>query len=585
MIPAALKSTVWQKYLPRGLSINPSKRGKLSGSTAVVYWDREKVSFLVARHKTQQTFLQRWGSTPHLDYPNPFAALSAHFAAQQIETNQLLVLLSRSDVDVLAISLPKSDAAELPAMVLAEVEQHLGESESLPIVDYFCLPEDRASNLRNDGLEDEPNSQEHLQNLLAFSLNPNKLAQMRQQATQAGFRLAAVGFRQLSTLNQLSRLKVLLTGHLNVSLQVYQGEVELAVFAGKCPLILRSVRVNLDDIYRVAEQLVMEVDRCTTLLPPEHENIPRRWLVDGCSESGRALAQAMADHLQSSVVFIEGHSSMADQEVLAGYQIVQIEATKGLSSEPINEESDLPEENPADANVSGTGEIGPGIALGGSILDYYECDLPVDLVNPKRPPVPPNPWIRTALLSAAGIFSLAVIGWVLLSDVWKLQDEVRSLESRLSEAAKLLAKSQEKADQVQTIEQWLSDQVDWLTALSEVSQRLPDGKNATVRRLTASTTGSEGVFDLSVQVRQPEDISVLESQLRSVKYSVASKRISQAPEASEYPWRFETRIAFPIEPLSWSLFGSPITETELVTAREKEIDQPKDNFSYEEELR
>jgi hypothetical protein len=40
---------------------------------------------------------------------------------------------------------------------------------------------------------------------------------------------------------------------------------------------------------------------------------------------------------------------------------------------------------------------------------------------------------------------------------------------------------------------------------------------------------------------------------------VNSKRISQSPEASEYPWRFETRIQFEIEPKDWSLFAAPKT--------------------------
>jgi hypothetical protein len=97
------------------------------------------------------------------------------------------------------------------------------------------------------------------------------------------------------------------------------------------------------------------------------------------------------------------------------------------------------------------------------------------------------------------------------------------------------------------VEDWLSDRVDWLNELDELSDRLPKGNQATVRRLTASTGGNMALIDLSVQVAEQDDVSNLESRIRSVKYAVSSKRISQKADSAEYPWRFETRIEFPIE--------------------------------------
>lgn len=566
----AMKGFNWRKLVPSRVNLGSSKRGKPAGRIAVAYWDRENVSYLVTLHKASRTIVQEWGNISHLDCPHPLAALAEHFKEQQIDTNHLLVLLSRTEVDVLTLSLPPSDASELPSLVFSEVEQQLGESEVSPITDFYSLPLEPV----NQGGDEEASEEPPWQKVLAFSLSENKLDQMQQQAAQAGLRLSGVGFRQLSALNQLQRLESLEENSLNISLQVYLGEVELAILAGQSPLILRSVRVNLEDIGRVAEQLIVEVERCTTLLPPEYENLPRRWIVDTCNSFAGQLSQAIADRLDNSIQIIETSHSAKRGQLAEAYRI----NLRGNSTEPGSEQledsrSDELAESPDSPQRSTSAPPGLSIALGGAVLDYLDNGFPIDFIAPKRPPAPPNPWVKPGIWAAGGATAASIVGLMLMMDVWQLQDEVNDLELRLAEAKKFQLKSQEKADQVQMVEQWLSDQVDWLTALSEVSQRLPDGKNATVRRLTASTNGSEGIFDLSVQVRQPDDISVLESRLRSVKYSVTSKRISQAPEASEYPWRFETRISFPIEPIAWNRFGPPGSDLQPQSASTAEIDE------------
>jgi hypothetical protein len=114
--------------------------------------------------------------------------------------------------------------------------------------------------------------------------------------------------------------------------------------------------------------------------------------------------------------------------------------------------------------------------------------------------------------------------------------------------------------------------VDWLTELNDLSNRLPDGQDATVRRLTASAAANSATIDLSVQVAEQEFISQLESRIRSAKYSVTSKQISQNPDSSEYPWQFETRIAFPIEAQKQNAYGLKVDSNskEPLTSGEKQ---------------
>jgi hypothetical protein len=531
----------WNRYLPKR-STN-AKRVRLTGRTAIAYWDKENVTYLVTMHKSNQVLVQDQGIVSHLEHPSPIEALANHFREQQIEANQLVLLVSRTEVDVLTLSLPPSDPTELPSMVASEVEQQLGESDTAPVVDFHLMPSPASD-------QEEP-----WQKVLAFSLTSAKFDSMNLAAMKSGYRLAAVGFRQLSALSLLSRLQGLDAGSLNVSVQVYQGEVELALFAGSYPLILRSVRVNLDDIDRVAEQLIVEVERCITLLPPEHEDLPRRWVIDICNHFAIELARAISEQTQCHVAVVETRRGGKRGKPSEMHRIVAYNDVREREQEAID-----PVDNRDSTEIGSKDRepvLGVSTALCGAILDAMDQKLAIDFSKPKRPPTPPNPWIRPAMWTAGAAAVLVTIAVTLMTDVWRLQEEVQELELQLAESQKLQLKTQEKADQVERVEAWLADQVDWLTVLNEISHRLPDGRNATVRRLTASTNGNEGIIDLAVQVVQPEDISQLESQLRSVKYSVSSKRISQAPEASEYPWRFETRIVFPIDPIQGDRFGQP----------------------------
>ncbi len=514
----------FKRFIPPALTMKLSQRPKTSGRLALVYRDREHLHYLVVSYKATQLRLIDSGILQHTDSPSPLAALAEQLRARSIQVQQLIVLLSRSDVDILTLDLPSADAAELPAMVSSEVEQQLGESESPPIVDYYQV---------NDAKQSQ--STDEMQTVLAFCLARSRMDAVRTEAEQAGFRAGRLTVRQLPALSLLRTLGESIDSTLNITLQLYAGEVELALCQGACPLLMRSVRVNLDDCQRVAEQLQLEVERCMSLLPPDVEDLERRWLVDISHQSAQELVDALRARGQSRVDTIRA--------MISGGRAMLV---KGDDPSRASHEADA-------RDLSEAQRLLP-TALVGAAWAVVQSSLDVDFANPKKVPTPPNPWIRPVLWGLGGTTAAAVLGFVLLKDVWQLQDEVQRLEVELVESKKLQLKLQEKSDQVTIVEDWLRDQVDWLTALNEISQRLPDGQNATVRRLSASSGGEQASFDLSVQVVQPEDISELESRLRSVKYAVSSKRISQSPEVSEYPWKFETRITFPIEPVSWDQF-------------------------------
>ncbi len=498
-------------FLTRFTSLKrlPGRGHRSGGRIAVVHWDREVIHFLVVTPNSTKLSPADMGVVAHSDFDNAFAALASHFQQQSIHVQKLVVLLSRPELDFLTLTLPPAEANELPALVAGEVEQQLGESDEPPVVDFYVLS--TTNSLSSDATNETPQAGPQV---LAFALPINVRKALESQIIAAGFRAVAIGSRQLSPLGILRRKQVP-ESSLVVSVHLYASEAELAICRGSEPILLRSLRINADEPSHVSEQIWLESQRCLALLPPEVADQPFTWFVYTTCEASWQVAQALEDH---------EHITIQPVDPLVGWEV---------------------ESQPHDENAKKWASA----ATAGAAWEYLNDELPIDLLAPKQAPKAANPAIRWAAMAAAATMVVGVGVYFLLSDISRLGDEVQTLEGELASTKKVTAKFQEKADQVIAVENWLSDQVDWVAELNELSKRLPDGQDATVRRLTASANSNTAIIDLAVQVARQETISQLEGGIRSAKYGVTSKQISQNPDSTEYPWQFETRILFPVEPV------------------------------------
>jgi hypothetical protein len=317
-----------------------------------------------------------------------------------------------------------------------------------------------------------------------------------------------------------------------IAIQFYPGETEISMCHDAMPILLRSIRNSTDDSERVAEQVATEVERCLTLLPHHIATLPIQLALFGDNQFATSVTSALSSHEQLTVSIVD---------LMEGW----------------NASSSVP---PLTTQINGA--LAPNL---GAAWDYFHQRLPVNLLRPKQPPKPVNPWVRRGALGGLVAGAAAITAYVLLSDVSELRTEVAQRETEFANTSKVTAKYQQKADKVQAVEEWLSNQTDWLAELNEVSKRLPEGQNATVRRLTANLSGGGSAIDLSVQVNQQEFISVLEDRLKSAKYSVVSRQISQSPETSDYPWHFETRITFAANAPIDKRFSPPVASPSDMT--------------------
>lgn len=481
----------------------PSSLSRRSGEVAIIHWDRENVFYLIASSLAKGIQEKDFGVVTYSAPANPFEAIKEYFQKEAINVSRLIVLLSRPELDLLSLNLPPANADELSALVVNEVEQQLGDANEPPEVDYYAI---QTGAKPPDGTTTQ---------VLAFALSHKQLTLLQTQSSEAGFRIIAITSRHLAQLSLLRDIQPPLSeGNLSVAVHLYPGEVEMALCLGSVPILLRSIRISQESGDRVAEQIWTEFERCLTLLPQATAELPVHWYVFATNESASETVKSLESRTQE----------VTEIDPFASWK------TDGLKP--------LPDRL---SRISSA-------ANAGAAKEFQQNAFQINMLAPKRPKKAPNPYRRWVGVGGLAASALGVGAYLMLSDVWQLQSDASDLDTKLVDAKKIVAKYQEKADQVVVVENWLADKIDWLAELSDLSKRLPEGPNASVRRLSAASAGTAAKIDLSVQVADQEFISQLETRIRSAKYTATSKQISQNPDSIEYPWQFETTITFPIEP-------------------------------------
>ncbi|WDQ15700.1 hypothetical protein [Rhodopirellula sp. P2] len=509
----------------------PSKRGPI----VVASWDQVNVYFLVVRERKDGLAAVAWGTLAREAEQPALAVLQQQLTASKITASRLVLLLPRTDLEMTTVEIPPADASEVAALIRAEVEQLIGDGDHELVVDYRLLdgatsPMVAAAETASDASEADQKQlgePKRSQTAAAFSLEQSQLNAWTDSVAQTGLQLAAFTSRQTAPLYQLRQQRVFRSS-LTVLIVVYEGEVELSFLRGNRLASLRTFRAGSDDAGALTDQIQLEVQRSISLMD---------FVSPGEMPEMLVLVRGPRDALPEGTTGPLGTDSDTDPLLTLCDSLKARPVTLAM---PIDASSEQSTDDDAPA---------PDPVLAAAAFVFQEHHLAVDLVHPKVPPVPPNPMRRWMAIAALAVGSLGIGSYTLLSDVQALKTQVDGKQQELVEAERVAAKMQEKADETRLVQQWLGDQVDWLSQLQRLSSRFPEGQLANVRRLSAAVDGSTGVIDLSVQVNDPNRVAELENALRDAKFSITSKRVSEQTNNEEYPWQFEARIAFPITPV------------------------------------
>ena len=154
----------------------PNRRTS-NGPVSVIHWDRERLYYFIGSPRESLTE----SSTGTIEIgPNdkPITTYAEFLTKSNRKAGSVLVLLSRPELDLSTLTLPKGDDKETSAMVASEIEQQYADSHEPPTVDFAI-----SSSLQASGNESEVN------NVLVFGAQPKYLQSLGQQATKSGLRL------------------------------------------------------------------------------------------------------------------------------------------------------------------------------------------------------------------------------------------------------------------------------------------------------------------------------------------------------------------------------------------------------------
>lgn len=319
-----------------------------AGSVAVVHWDKDRLYYFLGTLSQPITS----SSTGVLTLSNPekpLVALAEFLQESKSNINQVVALISRPQLDLSTLTLPKGDLKETASMVFSELEQQYGDSADIPVADYVLsmVHQDAATGTETN-------------DVLIIAAQARYLESLQEQAKESGLKLVGIGARHLGPLSLVHR-RGELQDTLTVAIQFYPGETEISICHAGLPVLLRSIRNSTEDVDRVAEQVSVEVERCLTLLPHELASKSIQLVFLGANPFTSHVAAALIGTEDRTVMHIDPASSW------------QARSVDGASA----------------------GEFGCEFAANvGAAWDYFHKALPVDLLSPKRPAKPANPWIK-----------------------------------------------------------------------------------------------------------------------------------------------------------------------------------------------
>lgn len=504
-IPAAL-----ERYLPARKPVLRFGRGPV----VAVTWDQSAIYFLVAEKRGEAVRASRRGTLDRGGQQDPLLTLAEHFRAEAIDAKRLVLLLPRAELEMTTFPVAGVGSAELPAVVNLELEDKVGESDRELVVDYMLptayAPSDTAAKGAGPAadLSESSPSTDAAERVIAYWMFGETRDAWMNRATAAGFQLEVITPRQLGPIGQILRRELGRDG-LAVVVVLYHSEIEFGFLRGDEILALRAIRISASDSDSLAEQALSEIRRTASMTD---------WGVP--IESFDVLLVPCAAELAGI--------GATDVDLLADFLNARV-----IGGSPASGERSHPVEP----------------VLFGAASDYLLERLPINLLAAKRPPVPPNPARRWAAIAAVAALAIGVAGWTLRSDVAKLTDDLATARGELQRAEQVAAKFQERADETRVVRRWLEDQTDWLSQLKLLSDRFPESQLAHLRSLRAIADSTGGQFDLSVQVRSPQDVAGVEDRLRSAGFAITSQQVNQQANDSDYPWQFEAKVRFQQAPL------------------------------------
>jgi len=396
-------------------------------------------------------------------------SLAEGLAAQKLGKGDATVIVERSGAEMRVIEVPPVPDEELPQIVRFQSSREFSSLTDEWLLDYVPLPP-----LANG---------QH--RVLAAAISPQVVAQIRGCCDKAGLHLKRVMLRPFAVARLLRR-----SGRLFGNLLLVERlaeTIELTIFADANVQLTRSFRVSAEaSVEAIVAQTLGEIRRTLGSFRNQNRDgsIARSLLMVDAP-----LGEPLAEGLREAIG--------GDVERVDPWELFQGSASVGCSP---------PEHSERFAAVLGAfDDASPDPAT------------EIDFINPSRPPAAPSNRTRNLLVVVAVVALLASVGALYWMESTRLAGQVAALQAETREMRKDDEGYRDRMAEVQLVDEWVQDRVDWTDELARLSDRLPLPDDVILEQLTLSVDDREHVATLGMRgrVSNSRQVAVIERNLRA----------------------------------------------------------------------
>ena len=469
-----------------------------SSNILAIEWDRTELRYVWAGYSARRVIIRAIGRIAADESPDA-TGLPEHLLADLKETlrarkSQVISCLSRSDVDEFEATLPPAANDELAFLVANEAHKHYPATAEDAQIDFLTI-------------EQNP---DQTRRVSVIVLPRHRYTQIVESTQRLGWKLASIQLRHVAATRLLGKLHDLSEHQRSILLSISRSDADLVILERGQIVMVRTIHLSSEfDSGSLADKLSVEIQRSLMITTkPDHvdEAGQAQLFLFGSSPEQQTLQQQMATVLGMPVILVDPLQPFASHPRTLPVQVHQFAGLLGSLLEPQRSQS-------------------------------------IDLHTPKCARKT-SPWRHRAI-----IYSSAVVLSLVLMFVWANQvvsqasNNNASLKLALDNVQKQLESMQTKMEVVDYYDKWITDDVNWLDELRELSQKFPERSSMQVKTMILSTgTTSDGVISMSVRAKDNSAIASLEQRVRDKNHQIRTNQLSQSESDKEFPWQFEASV-------------------------------------------
>lgn len=469
-------------------------------------WEHNQIVGVLAAVTPGRVQLRQCFVIPQVDRSAAGAAPAEGWLKAALAQNRVIfsgeaqVVLPRDEAFVRRLELPDTPDEELASMVRFQMGAKSSVSIDEQYLDYLPL----VKRTELPGRE-----------VIAVTVGRPVVDTIRQECTASGLNLTAVGLTAVAVAELVARAEANLPAdRAGATLVVgrHGDRLEISVFRNSSLLFSHSARLNQDPEGTEPQSIVPEVSRALVALRGAISDvkIEQAWTLVGLQEH-ELLAAALQRRLS------------CDVQPLDPFNWVETESGGQWPA--------------AGLRSAFAGPIG-------LLLARAEARAPgIDFLNPRKTVVKRDNRRQKLILAGAGAGALAaaLIG-MQVSRVNSLEGDIETLQYEDSQLATAIKGGQSAVNSLALVEKWQSDQVDWLSQLKDLTERMPPRDRIYLESLTLAVRSGNQPARIVANgfAREKKDGMELASALHSSdRYRVLPHVSTTSTADSYYPWRIE----------------------------------------------